>query len=85
MNTTNEALSIILLVICLGLMPLVLLHNIKNHINLYQQRKFLNSSGNLYEDIDLRTKWAAAFYLMFIIRRIVFVSIVFSIEQLSAI
>ena len=47
--------------------------------------KFQNSDGTLFEDIDLRNRWKAAFYLFFIFRRIIFVTIVFSMETLGAI
>ena len=52
---------------------------------MYQQHKFQNRYGNLFEDVELRTKWQAAFYFVFILRRIVFVSIVFSFTTLSGI
>jgi hypothetical protein len=84
-ETTNEAFSLILIIICLGAMPLLFFHYLKNNLNMYQMAKFQNSDGTLFEDIDLRNRWKAAFYLFFIFRRIVFVSIVFSMESLGAI
>jgi hypothetical protein len=52
---------------------------------MYQQAKFQNRDGSLFEDIELRKKWTSAFYVFFIARRIILVSIVFSMETLGAI
>ena len=57
MKTTNEVISVILLVICLVITPIVFLFYLKNHLNIYQMSKFVNTNGSLFEDIDLRTKW----------------------------
>ena len=64
---------------------MIFLYVLKHNINMYQMNKFRNRNGNLFEDIDLRSKWQAAFYLVFIVRRIIFVSIVFFVSTLSAI
>ena len=85
MKSTNEALSKFLLIIVLGIVPLQFLHYLWNHINMYQQAKFQNRDGSLFEDIELRKKWTSAFYVFFIARRIILVSIVFSMETLGAI
>jgi hypothetical protein len=85
MKSTNENISIILLVICLVIIPLVFMYLLSNNINMYQYHKFQSRYGNLFEDVQLRNKWQAAFYLFFIIRRIIFVTIVFSLTTLSGI
>ena len=41
--------------------------------------------GSLFEDVDLRTRWQAAFYFIFVMRRIIFVTICFKMTSLSGI
>ena len=43
--------------------------------------KFNSRSGSLFDDIELRTKWTAAFYLFYALRRIFFVDIAFNLKE----
>jgi len=47
--------------------------------------KFNSRQGSLYDDIELRTKWTAAFYLCYALRRIFFVDIAFNLKELPGI
>ena len=62
-----------------------LIYNIINNISVYQMSKFSSSFGTLYEDIDLRTKWKTAFYLVYCLRRIFYVYIIFFKAHISGI
>ena len=52
---------------------------------MYQNHKFSSGYGSLFEGVDLRTKWSAAFYLIFMLRRILMVIIAFEAPQYDAI
>ena len=57
MKSSNENVSIVLLVICLVIIPFVFMYLLSNNINMYQQHKFKSRYGNLFEDVHLRNKW----------------------------
>lgn len=38
-------------------MPLLFIYLLMNNINMYQMHKFQSRYGNLFEDIELRSKW----------------------------
>ena len=77
LTALNETISIFFLVICLVIIPIFMLYFIHHHIDFYQKRKFQNSFGMLGSDLDLRSKWKAAFYFVFCLRRIFFCFIIF--------
>ena len=81
----NESFTLFLMIICIGVMPLVFIYLIINHINIYQKHKFNTRYGSLFEDVDLRTKWQAAFYFVYCLRRIVFILVVFTMGHISGI
>jgi len=47
--------------------------------------KFNSRQGSLYDDVELRSKWKSAFYLIFALRRIFFVEIAFGGKDLPGI
>jgi hypothetical protein len=75
--------SYVLLVLCLGIIPIAMLYFISNNINIYQKNKFKDRYGSLFEDLELRSKWSAGFYLVYCLRRIVFCLVIFGMKEFS--
>ena len=50
---------------------------------MYQQAKFKVRWGSMFEGVKLKSKITACFYLVFIIRRLIFVMLVFGIDNYS--
>tara|TARA_B110000285_G_C14536058_1_gene342867 strand:+ start:28 stop:237 length:210 start_codon:yes stop_codon:yes gene_type:complete len=52
---------------------------------MYQSHKFTSRYGSLFEGIEIRNKWSAAFYLIFMLRRILLVVIAFEAPEFDVI
>lgn len=59
--TKDGLYATIMLIICLVITPIQFLYYLKHSINMHQRLKFINRSGSLFEDVELRSKWSAAF------------------------
>ena len=68
-------------IVTLIVVPIGFGYALSQHINIYQKLKFRHRWGSLFENVKLRNKVTAAFWLIFVIRRIVFVSIIFGLEE----
>ena len=86
-HTGNPNVSFGFMIFCfvvtLVIVPITFMYTLSQHINLYQQLKFKHRWGSLFENVKLRNKITAAFWLIFVIRRILFVTIVFAMEHIS--
>jgi len=82
--TKDGLYATIMLIICLVITPIQFLYYLKHSINMHQRLKFINRSGSLFEDVELRSKWSAAFYLVFIFRRIIYVYLIFKVDSSSS-
>tara|TARA_B110000285_G_scaffold208433_1_gene248635 strand:- start:252 stop:812 length:561 start_codon:yes stop_codon:yes gene_type:complete len=82
--TKDGLYATIMLFICLVITPIQFLYYLKHSINMHQRLKFINRYGSLFEDVELRSKWSAAFYLVFIFRRIIFVYLIFKVDGSSS-
>jgi len=81
----GQVFIVLILIINLFITPVGLIHSIINHINIYQMNKFKNRYGSMYEGVDLRKKMQAAFYLIFCVRRVLYVVIIFSLINFQGI
>ena len=80
----SEVFSIFLIIVCI-LALFSFIHTIMNNVNIYQRSKFKSSIGSTFEDIDIRSKWKTAFYLVYSLRRIAYVYIIFYVAHISGI
>lgn len=75
----------ILIVFSLIVTPIAFIYLVTQNINMYQSHKFNSRYGSLYEGVELRSKWSAAFYLVFMLRRILMVVLAFEAPEYDAI
>ena len=68
-------------IITLIITPAAFGYTLSQNINMYQQAKFKVRWGSMFEGVRLRSKLTACFYLIFIIRRLIFVFIVFHLDN----
>ena len=77
--------AIVMIIFSLVLTPIAFIYLVTQNINMYQSHKFTSRYGSLFEGIDIRNKWSAAFYLIFMLRRILIVIIAFEGPEFDAI
>jgi hypothetical protein len=68
-------------IITLVITPIAFAYTLSQNINMYQQAKFKVRWGSMFEGVRLKSKITACFYLLFIIRRLIFVFIVFHLDN----
>ena len=83
--TTQEVVSYGFMVFCfiltLVITPAAFGYTLSQHVNMYQQAKFKVRWGSMFEGVKLKTKITACFYLIFVMRRLIFVVLVFGIDN----
>ena len=67
--------------IFLVIVPLYMIYLYTQNINISQQYKFSVHHGFLFDTIKLENNISAAFWLMYVLRRIFFVSIAFGMKE----
>lgn len=77
----NDFLQGLTYFLCMVICPLSFSYYVWNNINLYQWNKFNSRQGSLFDDIELRTKWKSAYYLVYVVRRILFIEIAFGLKD----
>ena len=63
--------------ICALLLPLIIIYLLIHDPKTLKSPNYRNRYGALYNELKLNNRYEAAYYLMFLFRRIIFLSVVF--------
>jgi hypothetical protein len=77
----GRALAIICIAICFGMVPVLLIWNLKIPLERIHDQKFQEKYGFLTSNIRIHNRLQASYYHVFIARRIIFVMVVFLIKS----
>ena len=62
-------------------MPAICIYILRQPLNMYQEKLFKRRFGAFYELMRTDNKWRVAFYLIFMMRRIIFITIAFWFDE----
>lgn len=80
-ETTGEIVALGFMGICVVGFPLLWIYALQRSVKNLNTRRFQSRFGALFEDIGKKEKWKMVYYLIFIIRRLVFCLIAFNLDS----
>ena len=83
-ESSGEVIAIVVSYFCLAttlvIVPGAMIHLLNEKLEIIQSIEFKNSYGSLYEGVRTDSKFNVAFYLVFILRRMMFSFIAFGLS-----
>ena len=79
-ETTATYVAFCYLSVCVVILPALWVYALRRSIRNLNTRRFQSRFGALFDDIRKNSKWSMVYYLIFIIRRIMFCLIAFNLD-----
>ena len=80
-ETIGNIVSSTFLVVCLVLIPMLLIHILRMPLSVYQKEAFKNRWEVIHEDIRTDSKFASSYFIIFVARRVIFITISFFLVE----